>query len=167
MVFNDETDIRFNLGSHVSKTDLLEDVRDLSFHPGSGGNIEQLLHTVRRDVFLQTNGERSSELNMLVIVTDGLSSAGSNATIAQALLAKQEGIHIITVGVGLSGQTQEVDAIASAPADVNRYLVMDFLELESIVPKLITHICRGIFFVIFQSHCLLHTVIMAYNSMYE
>ena len=155
VVYSTEAVVQFHLnryggelgysgGETRSREDMLQYItHDVQYTPRGERDVARLLRRIRTQMFTGAAGDRTFDLNILVLVTAGLSIAGQAKTISEAVLVKQEGIHVITVGVGLSGQTQEVDAMASTPADINRYLIVDFTELDIIIPKLIAHICRG------------------------
>lgn len=62
-------------------------------------------------------------------------------TIPEAVMTHAAGIHIFVIGVGLSGNNPEIQALATPPAEQNRYLVNDFDELRSSTRQIFTKLC--------------------------
>ena len=78
----------------------------------------------------------------MVIITDGVSNVNADNTIHEARKAKEDGAHIISIGVGMFDQS-ELQAIASEPSSKNAYLIDDFTKLAGLTEDLITATCRG------------------------
>jgi hypothetical protein len=60
-------------------------------------------------------------------------------------LFRDAGIHIFSVGIGLS-EVEEIHAVSSQPGPDNTFLVRDFTELEASATssRIVTAICEGI-----------------------
>ena len=67
-------------------------------------NTADSIEAMRNEMFTAENGDRPDVRNMAIIITDGVSNINSRRTIPEADLAKEEGIHIYTVGIGLTGK---------------------------------------------------------------
>ena len=78
-----------------------------------------------------------------VIITDGVSNIQHFSTIPEAEMAKEAGIHIFTIGVGLGKKIDELHAMASLPAKKNSFAVDTFADLRSVVEKLVQNMCEG------------------------
>lgn len=140
--YSAESHVHFHLRAHPSSGHVLAALHHVTLaETRAERDLARVLRRVRTQMFSAAAGDRSYDLNILILITAGLSPR--TKTLQEAKLVKEAGIHIITVGVGLMEHTQDLDLIASEPADINRYLVIDFQELNIIIPKLITHICRG------------------------
>ena len=77
-----------------------------------------------------------------IVVTDGVSNVNSRRTIPEADLARGDGIHVYTIGIGLT-DTREVDAIANEPASENSFNVQSFDELVGLDKKIFSALCPG------------------------
>ena len=53
-------------------------------------------------MFTPANGDRDTVPNYAIIVTDGNSNINQQNTIKEAIEARVDGVHIITVSVGMS-----------------------------------------------------------------
>ena len=87
----------------------------------------------------------------MFIITDGLSNINSEATIPEAEYAKEQGIHIVSVGVNIANDW-ELRGMASEPADANVFKVNTYQELSEISDKLIDLSCRGWFESVLKFH---------------
>lgn len=72
--------------------------------------------------------------------TDGVSNRGAEQTIPAARLAHEDGIHINTIGIGLTDY-HELNGIASPPASVNSFKVADFDELQNVDEMIFASTC--------------------------
>lgn len=72
-----------------------------------------------------------------------MSNVRSFATVYEAEASKDAGIHIFTVGIGLS-DSSEVTAIASYPSQQNTFVLTGFDQLLDIVDDLVSAVCEGI-----------------------
>ena len=54
------------------------------------------------------------------------------------------GVHVYVIGIGLTGDTLEIKALATPPHDHNRFLVKDFddLEMKTIRQNVFTKLCE-------------------------
>lgn len=82
----------------------------------------------------------------MIIITDGLSNINPEATIPEAELAKEQGVHIFAVGVGVQ-DPWELNAIASKPTDKNVFQVNDWEDLWNLPKELIDRTCKGMILV--------------------
>ena len=79
---------------------------------------------------------------MAIVITDGISNLNSQRTLIEAHKCWDRGIHIFTIGIGLTGETEELDGMATPPASQNRFLVEKFEDLAVIRPVVYTKICE-------------------------
>ena len=88
------------------------------------------------------NGDRDDAANIAIVITDGVSNINARRTIPEAESARDIGIHIYSVGIGLT-DTRELYGIASAPAEDNTFAVNDFDELVGLEKRIFSQICPG------------------------
>jgi len=87
-------------------------------------------------------GDRPAIQNYIVIITDGRSNDRAE-TWEQALLAREDGIHIITLGVGEGVRPDELRGIASFPTESNMLTVDSFESLNDVSQTLTQAICNS------------------------
>ena len=144
VTFSSHPTVQFNLKDFASTSKKLEKaILKIPYIAGSGTNTMDALRAVRTKLFLTESGNRPHAQNIEVLIMDGVSNIAPNSTIPEAQISHKLGIHIITIGIGMMGNTREADAIASVPSNINRYLVRDYADLSSTREKLLEHICRG------------------------
>ena len=94
-------------------------------------------------MFTAQRGDRPDVPNIAIVVTDGISNINAQRTIPEAQSAKDSGVHIFAIGVGLSGNTFELDAMASEPVEDNRFSVQQFDRLADIGTRLFDGVCSS------------------------
>ncbi len=98
----------------------------------NGLTYTALALTQANNVFSYQNGLREVEEGatpVLFVITDGMSNDRS-ATIAAALVLKNKGIQIVSVGVGSGLDLNELQAICTPPASNNYFAMSDYTALE-------------------------------------
>lgn len=88
------------------------------------------------------NGDRAEAENIAMVITDGVSNINSRRTIPEAAESRDTGIHIYSIGIGLT-DTRELYGIASEPAEENTFAVRDFDELVGLEKRIFSQICEG------------------------
>ena len=87
-------------------------------------------------------GDRNDAPNVAIVITDGVSNINSRRTIPEAVTARDVGVHIYAVGIGLR-DTRELERIASEPASEHVFAVADFDKLPGLGRKIFTATCKG------------------------
>ena len=96
-----------------------------------------------------------------ITLSDGVSTIHPEDTIPFAEAAHADGIHIYTIGVGLT-DTRELDGIATAPASENSFSVPDFDALQEVDDRIFAQACpRKILFFTFDF--LLNTIVKSFS----
>ena len=95
-------------------------------------NIYSFFSEIRTTMFDSVNGDRFNVRNIAIIITDGTSS-DRQATFTEAALAHEDGIQLLTVGIGITNvfATEELEGIASNPDEFNMFSAASFEELEA------------------------------------
>ena len=111
---------------------------------GSTTRIDRALKVVNEDLFNESNGARKDITKMLILLTDGSQTKGSDAVdpgkIAKVL--RQRDIHIVSVGIG---DEVDVDELTHITGDEDRvYTVADFDELITgrFIRKIVSKSCE-------------------------
>jgi Mg-chelatase subunit ChlD len=135
-------DLKFHLNRYQNKRQLIDGI---SFPYRKGGtNTAAALRYMTDDMFTSPRGDRPTIQNIGLVVTDG-QSVNRTATFERAVAARQAGIHLISVGVKLSGHTyaqRELRGIASDPDDTNVFNVIDFESLFGITDQILDSVCN-------------------------
>ena len=116
-------------------------IRNIPYIPGSTNTADALL-VMREDIFNVATGDRDDIPNVAIVITDGISNLNSHRTLPEAHKSWDQGIHIFTIGIGLTGETEELDGMATPPASLNRFLVENFEDLAVIRPQVYTKMCE-------------------------
>jgi collagen type XII alpha len=130
VTFTHEVFVEFLLHEYSSAQDLKNRIDLIPIRSG-GTNTGAAIESLYTVVFNAAYGDRAGAPNVAVIVTDGKSNDNAQ-TIQQAAIAKNMGIHIITVGVGMTDMT-ELHDIASSPSTENVFPSTDFNHLFSVI----------------------------------
>jgi collagen type VI alpha len=141
MTFSTEVFVSFYLGAHSTKRDVTRAILNIPYIYGST-NTADGLHTLRTEMFNPANGDRDRVPNVAIVITDGISNLNSERTIPEALMTHAAGIHIFVVGIGLTGDKPEIRALATAPAEDNRFLVANFDDLKNIRRNVFSTLCE-------------------------
>ena len=145
ITFSDDDYLQFQLNAYSDKLSLLRAIDSIPFTHGSTNTADALL-TMRTEMFTAGNGDRAGVPNVAIVITDGVSNINARRTVPEAEQARADGIHIYSIGIGLT-DTQELDAMASRPVEDNRYSVQDFNQLRSLRDDIFHALCkRGLLF---------------------
>ena len=79
-------------------------------------------------------------IQIAIVITDGESDDPS-ATAAEARVVRDQGIHVMAIGVGHKILEEELYAIASSPDDV--YMVDNYEALDRLKENLAWKACQG------------------------
>lgn len=142
LTFSTEPTIYFHLNQYKTKSEVIKAIDAIPYVIGST-NTAEAIQTARLDMFQEEKGDRLGILNVLIVLTDGVSNLNQDQTVSEATLAHNNGIQVYSIGIGLVEWTHELDQIASPPSNVNRYVVKDFEELPSIEEKFLGQMCDG------------------------
>jgi len=80
-------------------------------------NTSGAIATATNIMFTAGNGDRPLAPNIMVVITDGISTYDNATTIPNAVAAKNKGIIVISIGVGNLTSQAELEGIASSGKD--------------------------------------------------
>jgi collagen type XII alpha len=150
----------FYLNTHTTAAQMILDI-DTTPLPISGGTDTGLaLEHLHSQVFLALMGDRSAAPNLAIVITDGKSS-DNIATVTHASILKQQGVHIIAIGIGSTTDITELHQIASDPTYENVFNVNDFhglLTIEALIEQKFIEDCTGKSF---------HTILQLFKKRYH
>lgn len=138
VVYSENASIVVNLtASH--KADIFQAVNKIKWITSHNANYEDAFNCTHSMV---TSFDESKNIETIVVfVTFTLQEANYRSAVKGAKFAKENGMHIIAIGVSLINNTF-LDLIASHPTEDNIYVVKYFQDLNTIQPQLISKLCE-------------------------
>ena len=133
--------VKFNLDEYSTKEDVFDALDKIQYRYGST-NIAHAFRVMRTKMFTIENGDRPGVKNIGIIITDGISNYEHYETVPQARLTQDAGIHVYTIGVGLTN-TNELEQISSPPYEENMFVVQTFDELDVLSYRVFEPYCPG------------------------
>ena len=132
--------IDFHLKDYRSARAITKAILEIEHVPGQT-NIAAALQAMREEMFLQKNGDRPGVPNIGILITDGYSYKNYEETIPEAKKARERGIQLFAIGIGL----EDEDEIKRIADDKNRVFgTSNFDTLAQIVYDVRDAICRGL-----------------------
>ncbi|XP_046353358.2 neurogenic locus notch homolog protein 3-like [Haliotis rufescens] len=114
MVFSGRAEVVFHLNKYTDKESVMAAIRSQT-NTGGSTFLGQAIKLAMSEVFAESNGDRSDIPNMVLLFTDGESSADEDVrSRIDGLKAKAE-VFVVTVTAHVDNTT--VDAVASSPAN--------------------------------------------------
>ena len=120
----------FFLISYDNREDIINTISGLTPTGGADTNAQAAFFVARTSQFTVTNGDRSSASNIVIYVTDSLSTIERDNTLTEAGLLKSSGVTIFTIGIENLGESFEIVGISSQPQEENvNYWIPNSFEL--------------------------------------
>ncbi|KAK3599021.1 hypothetical protein CHS0354_012500 [Potamilus streckersoni] len=141
LIYSTEVNIQFHLNEYSDKDSLFKAIENIPYLYGSTNTADGLA-AMHYQMFTKDKGDRPDVPNVAVVITDGISNINARRTIPEAEDARDAGIHIYAVGIGLVDD-KELRGIASEPAKHNTFAVKDFDELAGLEKRIFTSFCSG------------------------
>ncbi|CAH1783538.1 unnamed protein product [Owenia fusiformis] len=141
ITFNDMASIEFNLNDYDTKNTLIAAVQQIQYSNGAT-HTWHALNTVRTTMFTSENGDRADFPNIVVVLTDGVSTVQKEKTVPEALLLRQDGVSIVTVAIGNGADDTELLQMASDTSLL--FEAQSFEDLPAIVTSLSNAICNNV-----------------------
>ncbi|CAH1781738.1 unnamed protein product [Owenia fusiformis] len=139
IAFSDDAKVLIQLVDFTEKESLKSEIRNIPYTLGAT-NTQHALKLARESLFTEQHGDRLDVPNVILLLTDGVSTVKKHFTIPEALALKQHGVSVVTLAVGNQTDERELSKIASTPElmfEVNR-----FSSLPSIVDLVMNAICN-------------------------
>ena len=142
--FSNRGNVEFRLDEFYNKDALNVRINDMKF---SGGNTNTSggIITLLQQVFVEEAGDRKDVADTIIVLTDGKSTKDVDKTVPYATMAKDRNIRILVIGITEQIDEQELEDIASDPADMGMertvFKVTDFSDLQNILGELAETTC--------------------------
>ena len=144
--YNHGAHIEFHMNEHQTYPSLAKAVMAVPYDPGKT-NIAAALRRMRRDMFVRSHGDRPGVPNIGVLLADGYSSVDMHDTTSEAVKARQKGIQLFTLGIGI----EDFDELKLIANDDDRVFSADgFDSLTDLVQTMADRICKGKFMDVFS-----------------
>ena len=142
LVYSNDATVVFNLNDYTNKYEIQNALPP--YYKKGTTNTAEALRTMREEMFTRQNGDQPGARNIGVILTDGRSDNEAR-TWQEAMRTRQDGIDLISVGIGNSVRMRELEGIASMPNrnGENVLLAEDFASLENLRKSLVDTICNS------------------------
>ena len=142
LVYSNDATVVFNLNDFTNKFDIQNAFPP--YYKKGTTNTAEALRTMREVMFTRQNGDQSSARNIGIVLTDGRSD-DEERTWQEAMLTRQDDIHLISIGIGKSIRMRELEGIASMPNEngENVLLADNFATLDNLRTALVDIICNS------------------------
>ncbi|KAJ8308221.1 hypothetical protein KUTeg_013095, partial [Tegillarca granosa] len=138
VTFSNDATNQFWLKDYTSKYTLLSAIQRVPYRSGIT-NTHSALKFVKDNSFLNQNGGRDDAEHVVIVLTDGQSS-NPTSTKTEAAALHASGVEVISVGIGSSVTTSELQTIASDNQHV--FQVQNFDALNQIRLELEKSTCQ-------------------------
>jgi collagen type VI alpha len=109
---------------------------------GGTTNTQEAIKLATQSVFTAARGDRAGVKNVMVVVTDGQSNVQQANTLPEAAKARQQGIELYSVGIGMDVNVAEIDGMASDARQSHQVYVRSPSEVEAGAKKLLDLLCQ-------------------------
>ncbi|XP_078580606.1 uncharacterized protein LOC144864418 isoform X3 [Branchiostoma floridae x Branchiostoma japonicum] len=133
--YSDQANSEFVLNSFSTEAEVLAAIAAISYRNG-GTSTGAALDFVRQNIFISASGDRADAANILIVLTDGVSSDDVSVP---AMAARDAGITIYSVGIGDGVDYNTLQQIAGDPNKVLQ--ATGFSSLDDIGGQLEELVC--------------------------
>ncbi|XP_021375372.1 matrilin-2-like [Mizuhopecten yessoensis] len=141
VTYGTDVTIVFFLDTFTRRQILFEAIDNIPYTRGNT-NTAGALQAMHLAMFNEPNGDRPEAENIAILITDSVSNVNYGRTQAEAEDARNAGITIYAIGVGLA-DTTEIKGISSKPSNRHIFLIQNFAELPDIQVELYEASCPG------------------------
>lgn len=152
--YSTQANVIFDFNQHFSHDAVDEAIDNVEFTEG-GTKTELALQLARTRLYSKRGGSRSSPaiFKLFILLTDGRSE-NPKAVAQEAKLLKDNGVHVMAVGIGKYTNQKELQSIATSKSDVIG--VVSFRELMIRMNEIKDKLCEG--------NCMLYLLILSCTS---
>lgn len=141
VTFSDNSTISTFLNEYSDGSRLRSFISTLK-NVNGGTNIGSALLTMRRYIYDPAKGDRPDAVDIGILITDGKDTVNPGVVGQEADLAKEKGITMITLAITNEPNEQELERIASKPADEHMFRVQNFAALSSSLSSIVSKACK-------------------------
>ena len=138
--FSDDAQVAFQLNQYYNKKDIQDTILNMPLKDGETNTSGGIRETVQK-VFSGSPGDRPHVCNVALLITDGVSTIEKSNTLKEAENAKQQNIEFFVVGVTRMINKQELQSIASRPAQNHFFDSTAVRYLNQLIIRIGANIC--------------------------
>ena len=142
LLYSTRVATQFYLRDYRTKSEVIRAIKGIQYIRGRR-NTADAIRKAWSVMFTPYYGDRPEAKNIAILITNGVSDMNSYRTVIEANTAKDRGIHIYSIGVGLR-DTRELHGIASVPSSRNVVTVRGVWQLKDAVNTVTKSLCLGI-----------------------
>ena len=143
--FSNNAKVEFDLEAHFTKAALIDAIRNIEYQDGwtnTSAGIYEMINNCFDPTHQGQRGDRTDAVNIGVVITDGASNYNKSYTIPNADKAKQNGIHMLAVGITQAVNVQELRGISSNGIEGDTLFTSpDFKVAADIIDNIIKEAC--------------------------
>ena len=143
--FSNNSKVEFDLEAHFTKAALIDAIHNIEYQNGwtnTSAGIYEMINNCFDPTHQGQRGDRTDAVNIGVVITDGASNHNRTYTIPNADKAKQNGIHMLAVGITKDVNVQELRGISSNGKEGDTLFTSpDFKVAADIVDNIIKETC--------------------------
>ena len=139
VVYSTEVKVQFYLRDYSTESEMLKAIDKVKYMAGST-NTSGAINVMAVEMFDPSTGARPTSGKVAIVVTDGVSNVDYHRVIPYSQNARNKGIVILAIGVGLNS-TRELLDIAGKPE--NKLNIDSFDELENRLGTFFRSVCNG------------------------
>lgn len=140
VTYNSNVYNQFYLNAYSTKQELYNAIDAIQYQPGGSSNTYDVINYAYKYSFTAEHGGRTGVPHYGILVT-GSTSSNSGQTVAAAGAAQQNGMILLTVGIGNGVSQGELSGIASSKK--NQFSSQNFNALSTVAEPLATRINGG------------------------
>ena len=146
ITYTNSPTIIFHFNTFIRKQDVLNAIAAIQYQ-GGGTRTDLALSEAYTKLFENPdNGVRPKELGVprvLVLLTDGKTTSGTDSIIQPSNLLRNEGVNIFVIRIGPNINENELEIIASDPDSDHVILLKSFEEINTLVENIQEASCYG------------------------
>lgn len=106
-----------------------------------GTDTATALRTAVDDVFTTGNGDRNDIPDVIIVISDGQSNINRQGTQVEAQRARDAGIRVISVAMGVDVEMGEMNGIATDPDDNNVFVMTSVNDVDQTGDRILDELC--------------------------
>lgn len=140
--YSDDATLRFKLNEYSDKVSVLNAI---AFTQENGRtNTAAGIRMANNNIFRASEGDRSGDENIIIVITDGQSNVNSDQTIPAAEESRRAGIKVIAIGIGENGIVDrgELNGIANDPDNQYAFIVQPDKDVNTVANQVLDMLCQ-------------------------
>ncbi len=141
VTFSNEGYLQWKLSRYTTNHDVKLAIGNLPYIDGNTNTTGGLV-VARQGIFKREFGDRSDVKNVLILVTDGVTTRDADKLPGEVQTLKDMGVLILAVGVTNNVNRYQLESLVTEPASSNYQSVDDFVALSGVVKAVSQAVCE-------------------------